>query len=287
MLRVLTPYLQIIRWHKPIGSFLLLWPTLIALYLAADGHPSYSLIVIFSLGVFVMRSAGCIVNDFADRHIDGRVERTKERPLVSGQLSVLQAWVFFSILLVLAFVLVCLTNRMTIALSVGALFLAVLYPFTKRFFAMPQLILGAAFGSAVPMAFAAQSEQLPLSCWLLFIATLLWAMAYDTVYAMVDRSDDQKIGVLSSAIFAGKWDTTLIAVSQIGMMIAYLWIGQYYRMNVFYYVGWSLAALYMAFLQWQIKERCPKKCFKAFLNHNWVGFILLLSVLLGFERLGG
>lgn len=214
----LAIYTQLTRFNKPIGSYLLLWPTLWALWIAADGVPPLSLLIIFIAGVFITRSAGCVINDYADRHIDGHVKRTAERPLALGLISSKEALMLFAGLMLLAFVLVLFTNRMTIWMSFGALALASLYPFMKRHTHLPQVVLGAAFGWAIPMAFTAVDETLPLVAWLIFLAKLLWTVAYDTMYAMVDRDDDIKIGVKSTAILFGKQDKRIIGLLQIATL---------------------------------------------------------------------
>jgi 4-hydroxybenzoate polyprenyltransferase len=208
----LSAYALLMRLHRPIGSLLLLWPTLIALWLASKGEPDWHLVWVFMLGVIVMRSAGCVINDICDRHIDGHVARTEQRPLVTGKVSLKEACWLFGALLLFAFFLVCLTNRLTLILSLGGAFLASCYPLMKRYTYFPQVILGAAFGWAIPMAYAAHSQSFPLDCWILYAATILWAVAYDTLYAMVDKKDDLKIKVKSTAIVFGQFDKMWVGI---------------------------------------------------------------------------
>lgn len=272
------PYWQLARLDKPIGSLLLLWPTLWALWLASGGGPSFALILIFTAGVFVMRSAGCVINDYADRHFDGHVKRTASRPLPSGRLTTLRALFFFSLLVLLAFALVWQLNTFTIYLSVGGLLLAAIYPFMKRVTSLPQLVLGMAFSWAIPMAYGAVTEQLSLTCWMLFIANLLWTIAYDTMYAMVDRDDDLKIGVKSTAILFGQNDKRYIALLQLGTLILLLLVGWVEHLSGVYYLALLSAALFFLYQQWLIRERQRDACFKAFLNNNWVGMLVFLGI---------
>ncbi len=272
-------YALLMRWHRPIGTLLLLWPALIALLLASDEFPSYKLFVVFIMGAFIMRSAGCVINDFADRDFDGFVQRTKDRPIVSGKVSVKQALCLFAFLITAAFMLVCTTNMQTIALSFVAAFLALLYPFTKRFVQIPQVILGGAFGWAIPMAYSAQEHALSIDCWLLFIATLLWAVAYDTQYAMVDKNDDLKIGVKSTAILFGRFDKLWIGICHLLMLIL-LWItGDFLQLHLFYYIGIVIAGCLAIYQQYLIRHREPALCFRAFLNNQWFGLVLFLGVI--------
>lgn len=273
-------YWVLARLNRPIGILLLLWPTLIALWLASDNLPRPRLIIIFTLGAIIMRSAGCIINDWADRHIDGRVERTRLRPLVTGKITSRAALGFFFGLLLLALILVLTTNFFTIFLSLGALAIASCYPFMKRYTHFPQVVLGAAFGWAIPMAYAATLNFLPLECWLLFSATLLWAIAYDTIYAMVDKADDLKIGVKSTAIAFGKHDKLAIAACQAVMLGLFVLIGWRLKLAIFFYLGIMIALILFLYQHYLIKDRNPQQCWQAFLNNQWVGLALFVGTLL-------
>lgn len=278
----IKPYVQLARLDKPIGVFLVLWPTLWALWAAAEGVPSIKNLVIFSLGALVMRSAGCVINDYADRKIDGHVARTKNRPLATGAVTSKQALSFFAALCVLALVLVLMTNMFTIYLSFGGLALACIYPFMKRHTYLPQVFLGAAFAWAVPMAFAAETESLPPVVWLIFTATVLWTVAYDTMYAMVDREDDLKIGVKSTAILFGESDRTIIAVLQVLVILTLSLIGNELKLGQFYLLGMVGASVLFVYQQHLIRLRYPQECFKAFLNNNWVGAIVFVGFVLDY-----
>ncbi len=272
--------LQLVRFDRPIGSLLILWPTLIALWLAAQGIPQWRLLLIFGLGVFLMRSAGCAINDFADRKVDGAVKRTKGRPLVTGLLSPAEAIAIFAGLSLIAFGLVLLTNALTIALSLGAVALAACYPFMKRYTHWPQLVLGAAFSWSIPMAFAAQTNSLPKDLWWLYAANLLWTLAYDTIYAMVDRDDDQKIGLKSTAVLFAGADRLIIAVIQCTTLALLLIVGTTFDLGTFYYCGLTIAACLFVYQQYLIKDRQRDACFKAFLNNNYVGLALFVGTAL-------
>ncbi|MDO6469391.1 4-hydroxybenzoate octaprenyltransferase [Neptunomonas phycophila] len=278
----LAIYAQLTRLNKPIGSYLLLWPTLWALWIAADGVPPLSLLIIFIAGVFITRSAGCVINDYADRHIDGHVKRTAERPLALGLISSKEALMLFAGLMLLAFVLVLFTNRMTIWMSFGALALASLYPFMKRHTHLPQVVLGAAFGWAIPMAFTAVDETLPLVAWLIFLAKLLWTVAYDTMYAMVDRDDDIKIGVKSTAILFGKQDKRIIGLLQIATLLVLLLVGTLESMTWPYYVGIVIAGVFFVYQQNLIKDRDRTRCFNAFLNNHYAELAVFVGIVLHF-----
>lgn len=271
-------YWQLMRMHKPIGALLLLWPTLWSLWLAADGVPRWDVLVIFVLGVFVMRSAGCVINDFADRKVDGHVKRTRERPLVSGQVSSGEAIALFVGLCLLAFGLVLLTNPLTIQLSVGGVLLAFSYPFMKRYTHLPQVVLGAAFAWAIPMAFAAQSGALGVEVWLLYTAVVLWTVVYDTFYAMVDRDDDLRIGVKSTAILFGEQDRLMTGVLQALTLYALVMVGSRFELGTFYYLSLGVAAALFAYQQYLIRFRQREACFKAFMNNNWVGLAIFIGV---------
>lgn len=276
------PYIHIARLHKPIGTFLVLWPALWALWIAAEGVPSIKNLVIFCLGAVAMRSAGCVINDFADRNVDGHVSRTKDRPLATGAIGAKQALVFFALLCGLALFLVLLTNTFTIYLSVGALVLAIIYPFMKRYTYLPQVFLGAAFAWAIPMAFTAETNSLPAIAWLIFVAALIWTVAYDTMYAMVDREDDLKIGVKSTAILFGEADRAIIAFLQVLVILCLTLIGDQAGMGRFYLLGLVGASCLFVYQQHLIRLRYPQECFKAFLNNNWVGAIIFVAIVLDY-----
>ncbi len=273
-------YIRLVRLDRPIGIYLVLWPTLWALWLAADGVPEPKVLLVFLAGVVLMRSAGCAINDYADRHIDGHVARTRERPLATGSVTPREALAVFAVLSLLAFALVLLLNTLTIALSFGALLLAASYPFMKRFTHLPQAYLGAAFGWAVPMAFAAVSGEVPHASWLLFLATLLWALAYDTMYAMADREDDLKIGVKSSAILFGRYDRLIIALLQLLTLGLLLLAGLSFDLGLYYYLGLAASALTNLYQQWMIRGREPMICFRAFLNNHYFGLLVFLGLAL-------
>jgi len=266
------------RFDKPIGTFLLLWPTLWALWIAGEGKPDVFVTLVFVLGVTLMRSAGCIINDYADRNIDGMVARTQHRPLATGKISNKDALTVFTGISLGAFFLVLTMNWLTIGLSFVAIVLAVLYPFMKRHTYMPQAFLGLAFGWAVPMAFAAQTNSLPDVSWLILTATVLWATAYDTIYAMVDREDDLQIGVKSTAILFGDADKLVIGVIQATFILTMMIIGGKLEMGMYYYLGLSVATGFLLYQQYLIRDREPDQCFKAFLNNNWVGLAIFAGI---------
>lgn len=273
-------YALLMRLDKPIGIFLLLWPTLWALWIAADGAPDALVFIVFMLGVVLMRSAGCVINDYADRDFDPHVARTKQRPIAAGRVRPKEALILFVVLCLTAFSLVLLLNAFTIALSFGGALLAAIYPFMKRYTHLPQVVLGAAFAWAVPMAFAAQNNAIEPVAWTLFFATVLWAVAYDTMYAMVDRDDDVKIGVKSTAILFGKADKLIIGVVQV-LVLALLWLaGEQAALAWPYYVGLVIAAGLSGYQQYLIKDREPTRCFRAFLNNNWVGCAVFGGIVL-------
>ena len=273
-------YSRLMRIDKPIGTLLLLWPTLWALWLSDMGVPPLSVLAVFVLGVFVMRAAGCVINDFADRKVDGFVKRTAGRPLPSGAVSEKEAKILFVLLGLLAFALVLTMNLMTILLSLGGLALAWCYPFMKRYTHLPQVVLGAAFGWAIPMAWAAVSESLPLECWLVFLANICWTVAYDTQYAMVDRDDDIKIGVKSTAILFGRYDKLIIGLLQLATLGLLALVGLLMQLNAFFY--WSLLGAAALFLYQQklIVRRERDACFQGFLNNNYVGLVVFIGVVL-------
>lgn len=276
-------YLALIRFDRPIGTYLLLWPTLWALWIAAEGTPDFKLLVIFSLGTFLMRSAGCAINDYADRHIDGQVKRTSNRPIVTGKISPRSALLFAAVLCILAFLLVLFTNQKTVLLSFAAAALAACYPFMKRYTHLPQIVLGAAFAWSIPMAFAAQQNAMPALLWLIYLAVLLWTTAYDTFYAMVDRDDDIIIGVKSTAILFGKQDRLITALLQLMMIVVMIMVGFQFNLGNWYFAGLAGAAVLFAYQQYLIRYRDRDECLKAFLNNQWVGAIIFAGIFLHYS----
>lgn len=274
----LLAFHRLMRTDKPIGALLLLWPTLWALWVATPGVPPLWILAVFVAGVWLMRAAGCVVNDYADRKIDGHVKRTANRPMPSGAVTEKEARTLFVVLVLLAFVLVLTLNLMTIALSVAALALAWVYPFMKRYTHLPQVVLGAAFGWSIPMAFAAVSESLPLSCWLMFVANVLWAVAYDTLYAMVDRDDDLKIGVKSTAILFGRHDKLIVGILQVIVLALMIAVGWLNGLGWPYYASIAVAGALFIYQQWLVVNREREACFKAFMNNNYVGLALFLGL---------
>ncbi|XDK20041.1 4-hydroxybenzoate octaprenyltransferase [Kosakonia cowanii] len=273
------------RTDKPIGALLLLWPTLWALWVATPGVPPLWILLVFVAGVWLMRAAGCVVNDYADRKFDGHVKRTANRPLPSGAVTENEARGLFIILVLLAFALVLTLNLMTILLSVAALGLAWIYPFMKRYTHLPQVVLGAAFGWSIPMAFAAVSESVPLSCWIMFFANILWAVAYDTEYAMVDRDDDLKIGIKSTAILFGRHDKLIIGILQVLVMAMMAAVGWLNGLGWIYYATVLVAGALFVYQQVLIAGRERDACFKAFLNNNYVGLVLFLGLAVSYLHL--
>lgn len=274
----LLAYHRLMRTDKPIGALLLLWPTLWALWVATPGLPPLWILAVFVAGVWLMRAAGCVVNDYADRKFDGHVKRTANRPLPSGDVTEKEARTLFVVLILLSFLLVLTLNTMTILLSVAALALAWVYPFMKRYTHLPQVVLGAAFGWSIPMAFAAVSESVPLSCWLMFLANILWAVAYDTQYAMVDRDDDLKIGIKSTAILFGRQDKLIIGILQVAVLALMMAIGYLNQLNGAFYAAVAAAGVLFIYQQKLIANREREACFKAFLNNNYVGLVLFLGL---------
>lgn len=274
----LNAYIRLTRLDKPVGIYLLLWPTLWALIAAAQGIPDWSLLVIFSLGVVVMRSAGCVINDYADRKVDGYVKRTSSRPLVDGSLTEKQALAAFFVLLLVALVLVLFLNYQTILLSFVAVFLATLYPFMKRYTHLPQVFLGAAFSWAIPMAFMATGETIPAVAWWLFCANLLWTVAYDTLYAMVDRDDDLKIGVKSSAILFGSFDKLIVFLLQLLMLGCCFQVGILLSLEPVYFMTLGLSLGVFVSHQISIKNRERDACFAAFKQNHYVGLLILAGM---------
>lgn len=278
----LSLYERLMRLDKPIGILLLLWPTLWGLWISSQGHPNWIIVWIFTLGTILMRSAGCVMNDYADRDIDPHVERTRNRPLAAGLVSKKEALALAGALSILAFLLIVRLNQLTILLSFAALFLAISYPFTKRFFAIPQAYLGIAFGFGIPMGFAAQTGAVPAVAWALLAANILWAMAYDTEYAMVDRDDDIKIGIKTSALTFGKYDVLAVMLCY-GMTLVILGgIGWWQKMGWSYYAGLAVAAGVAGYHFTLIRNRERDKCFKAFLHNNWFGAAVFVGIALDY-----
>ena len=275
-------YYRLMRLDKPIGIMLLLWPTLWALWIAGEGHPRPWVVAVFVAGVVLMRSAGCVINDFADREFDRHVERTAERPITSGKVSPGEALWLFAALAGLSLLLVLTLNRLTLLLSLVGAFLAASYPFTKRLTHLPQAYLGAAFGWAVPMAFAAQNGSVDPRSWWIFAAVLLWAVVYDTMYAMVDREDDLKIGIKSTAILFGRYDRLVIGLFQLAMLAVLVQAGRLFGMGAWYFTGLALAALLMLYHQWLIRHRDRRACFRAFLHNQWVGAVIFAGIVLDY-----
>lgn len=283
LLGQLPHYARLMRLDRPIGTYLLLWPTLWALWLAGEGHPCWTLVLLFAAGTLLMRSAGCVINDYADRHIDPQVERTRDRPLATGAVSVHEALALFALLCLAAFGLVLLTNKLTVLLSFCAVALAATYPFMKRYTHLPQLVLGAAFSWSIPMAFAAQCNELPAALWLLYSANLLWTVAYDTFYAMVDRNDDELIGVKSSAILFGQYDLAITATLQVLVIALLLLTGQAFGLGVWYLLGVIITACLFVHQQFLVRHRDRDACFKAFLDNNRVGAVLFAGIVLDYN----
>ena len=280
----LASYAELIRLNRPIGIYLLLWPTLWALFIAGEGRPTLTVVVIFVLGVILMRSAGCAINDYADRNIDGHVSRTKHRPVVSGRVSAREALSIFAILCLIALVLtVIFLNQLTLLLSMVAVILAAVYPFTKRMHYMPQVHLGIAFAWAVPMAFAAQTGLMPPAHgWLIFTATVIWTTAYDTIYGMIDRDDDIKIGVKSTAILFGEADRLIIGILQILTILGLIAVGMQTDLRIWFYISLIIAAGLFIYQQKLIHARESGQCLKAFLNNNIVGLVIFIGIVLSY-----
>ena len=277
-------YAYLIRLDKPIGTLLLIWPTLWALWLASGGFPEWYLLIIFTLGTFLMRSAGCAVNDYADQDFDRHVLRTKDRPITSGKISGKEALAVAATLALIAFLLIQPLNALTKELSFFALAVAIIYPFTKRFFAIPQAVLGIAFGFGIPMAYAAVLGFIPLEAWVLFVGNIFWAIAYDTAYAMVDRDDDLRLGLRTSAITFGRFDVIAIAVSYTILFMSQIWVSQLANLSNYFWVGWCLALVCALYHLKLVSTRKREDCFKAFRHNNWLGGFLFLGILLGLAR---
>ena len=280
-------YAKLMRLDKPIGILLLLWPMLWGLWFSAKGVPDLMILGIFIMGTILMRSAGCVINDYADQKIDPYVERTKRRPLVIGAVTAKEALLLAAGLSFCAFLLILPLNNLTIMLSVIALFLAASYPFTKRFFAMPQAYLGMAFSFGIPMAFAAQTGELPMIAWLLMLATIFWVIAYDTAYAMVDKVDDLKIGINTSAITFGRFDVAGVMSCHIIFLSIMIWIGVMQQLGIAFYIGLAVALRLIVYQYRLIYHREPASCFKAFLNNNRVGAVIFLGIAIDFLTTSG
>jgi 4-hydroxybenzoate polyprenyltransferase len=279
-------YGLLMRIDRPIGTLLLMWPTLWALWIAGEGRPDPYVTLVFVLGVFIMRSAGCVINDFADRELDPHVARTRTRPLAAGRVTAREALMLFAALCLLAFGLVLTLNRITLMLSLVAVPLAAAYPFMKRFTYLPQVHLGFAFGWSVPMAFAAETGGVPPVAWLILTGVVLWAVAYDTMYAMVDRDDDIYVGVKSTAILFGELDRLMIGVVQVCFFVVMLLVGDQLELGVYYYLGLAGAAGLAVYQQYLIRHRDPAACFKAFLNNNWLGALIFVGLIVQYAVSG-
>lgn len=277
----LTSYAYLIRLDKPIGTLLLLWPTLWALWLASSGVPDFSILLIFIVGTFLMRSAGCAINDYADRDFDRHVLRTQGRPVTSGKISGKEAVGVAAVLALLAFLLIQPLNAFTKQLSVLALLVAFIYPFTKRFFAMPQAILGIAFGFGIPMAYAAILDFIPFEALVLFVGNIFWAIAYDTAYAMVDRDDDIRLGLRTSAITFGRYDVIAIGLSYGVLFISQLWVANIANLSNYFLIGWFAAVACAVYHMKLVSTRKREECFLAFRHNNWLGGFLFLGIVLG------
>jgi len=282
ILRRLDQYEKLLRLDKPIGTLLLLWPTLWALWLSASGRPNWKIVWIFALGTLLMRSAGVAVNDYADRNFDPHVARTRDRPLAAGRVSPKEAWILATTLALIAFILILPLGRLVVLLSFCALFLAVTYPFTKRFLALPQAYLGVAFGFGIPMAYAAQTKALPAISWLLLLANIFWTIAYDTEYAMVDREDDRKIGIRTSAILFGRYDVAAVMLCHTVFLAIMAGIGFWLELAWPYYAGLLCAMALAAYQYMLIRGRDPQSCFRAFKDNNWVGAMVFAGIALAY-----
>ena len=273
-------YALLMRMNRPIGVYLLLWPTVWALWIAGEGNPDTGVTLVFVLGVVLMRSAGCVINDYADRDFDPHVSRTRNRPIAAGNVKPKEALLLFVMLCLAAFTLVLTMNWLTVGLSVGGVVLAAIYPFMKRYTYLPQVFLGLAFGWTIPMAFAAQTGEVPVIAWLLLTATVLWATAYDSMYAMVDVEDDLKIGVKSTAILFGEADKMIIGSMQVMFLITMVIVGNRLELGQYYFASLLVAALLVVYQQFLIRHRDPEGCFKAFLNNHWFGAVIFVGLVL-------
>jgi 4-hydroxybenzoate polyprenyltransferase len=280
-------YERLMRLDKPIGTLLLLWPTLWAVWIAGFGRPHWATVWIFALGTLLMRSAGCAVNDVWDAEFDAQVKRTRDRPVATGEVTRREALVVAAVLALAAFGLVLVFNVLTVALSVVALLLAVTYPLTKRFFVLPQAYLGIAFGFGIPMAFAAQTGELPATAWALLAANIFWAIAYDTEYAMVDRDDDVRVGIRTSAILFGRHDVAAVMICYGATLAILVWVGMYEKLRWPYYAGLAVAAAMMGYHYTLIRDWTREGCFKAFLHNNWVGAVIFAGIVAAYALGGG
>jgi len=280
VLRRLGHYVRLTRIDRPIGTYLLLWPTLWALWIAAHGLPRIGVLIVFVLGVFLTRGAGCAINDFADRHIDHHVRRTAGRPLASAAIRSWEAVAVAVVMMAIAFTLVLTMNRLTVYLSFGGLALAAIYPFSKRFTHLPQVFLGAAFSWAVPMAFAAQTGSVPAIAWLIFTVNVIWTVMYDTIYAMADKPEDQRIGVKSTAILFGEHDRHMVGLLQLMSAIGFVLMGTRAGLGWIYFVAVALAVALFGYQQFLIHDRQQSLCFRAFLNNAWVGMLVFIGLAL-------
>ncbi len=278
----LAQYMKLVRADKPIGALLLMWPMLWALWIISEGHPSGLVLIVFIVGTFLMRSAGCAINDYADRHIDGAVARSRDRPIVSGKVTPTEALMVAAALAILSFLLVLTMNRLTIAMSFVGVVLAAAYPFSKRITYWPQLVLGLAFGWAVPMVDAAQTGSVGVTGWVIYLAAILWALAYDTIYAMVDRDDDLKLGVKSTAIWFGQYDVLAVAVILVLVMLTLVIAGLHSSLGELYFYGLLAGSVVVLRQLWLIKGRDPVLCFKAFLLSNYMGLAIFIGLVLNY-----
>lgn len=274
----IIPYARLMRLDRPIGIYLVLWPTLWSLWLAAEGAPDTKVLMIFIAGALLMRSAGCVINDYADQKLDRLVQRTKNRPLVTGEIKKNEALALFSGLAFTSFILVIFTNSLTIKLSFAAIALAICYPFMKRYTHLPQIILGAAFAWSVPMAFAAQTNTVPPQVWLIYMVTLVWTVTYDTFYAMVDREDDERAGIKSTAVLFGEMDKVMTGSLQVITVFGLLLMGKHFNLNWFYFLSIAGVIALFVYQQYLIKYRQKEQCFIAFLNNNWVGMLVFIGI---------
>lgn len=282
LLSQLRQYAQLMRLHKPIGIWLLMWPTLWALWIAGDGHPRAQVFIVFVLGVIIMRSAGCVINDFADRKIDGQVRRTQDRPLATGAVTPVEALILFVALGLIAIALVLTLDPLTQSLAIVGAILTVIYPFAKRFLAAPQLVLGAAFGWGIPMAFAAQTGEIPRLGWLMWLTVVVWAVIYDTMYAMADREDDLKLGIKSTAILFATADVFIVTLLQVVFVLGLLLTGSTAQLGIWYMASIGVVAVILAYQYTLIRNRNPERCFQAFLNNHYVGAVIFCGILLDY-----
>ncbi len=280
----IKPYLYLMRLDRPIGTLLLLWPTLISLWLSSRGHPNYKTLIIFVLGVIIMRAAGCVINDYADRDFDSKVTRTQNRPLATGEISPKSALNLFIALMIMAFILTLQLRLYTILLSIVGAGLAILYPFTKRFTGYPQLVLSLAFAWSVPMVYAEVLGQVNVVTWLLYVSIMCWVVAYDTQYAMADKTDDLKIGLKSTAISFGDKDKLIIFGLQLLAIVGLSSLGAITSLGISYYFGLALAFCLVLYQQWLIKDRDPKLCYAAFLNNNYFGIVIFIGLVINYYK---